>query len=342
MARRNPVKLLGWYGLTLMLLSGCPPYQDPSVPGEVLRDLEPERQNPYYVYVPSNYDAQYKWPLIVLCHGTRPWDTAQRQMADWVRLAEEKGFVVAAPELAGTSAIPEPAAEEQIVRQRADERTILSTVQAIRGAYSISPDRIFLTGWSAGNFAVLYTGLRNPETFRALAVMQGNFVSAYLTDLSGKTDPHQPVAVVYSPTDPLLGKGPEMCLEWLDGQNADVVEVEVSGGHRNHPRLTQEFFERVIRQMPWLILRSYPAPEANPLAVQFKTTSSFEPTSFSWSFGDGEESPVAEPVHQFAAPGTYRVTLSVTITMKKRLDREMTLTVPLMAELPPRRTTWDE
>ncbi|MFA5407898.1 MAG: PKD domain-containing protein, partial [Bacilli bacterium] len=49
-----------------------------------------------------------------------------------------------------------------------------------------------------------------------------------------------------------------------------------------------------------------------PLAVWFSDTSLNAPTSWLWSFGDGETSAQQSPVHTYAAPGTYAVTLAAT------------------------------
>lgn len=47
-----------------------------------------------------------------------------------------------------------------------------------------------------------------------------------------------------------------------------------------------------------------------PLAVQFIDASTGEPTSWSWDFGDGNTSTEQNPVHTYAAEGTYTVTLN--------------------------------
>ncbi len=49
--------------------------------------------------------------------------------------------------------------------------------------------------------------------------------------------------------------------------------------------------------------------EADELSVQFTDTSTNQPTSWSWTFGDGDTSSARNPVKVFDAPGTYIVTL---------------------------------
>ena len=54
-----------------------------------------------------------------------------------------------------------------------------------------------------------------------------------------------------------------------------------------------------------------PTTGSAPLAVSFSDSSTGGPTSWSWDFGDGGSSTAQNPVHTYAAPGTYTVTLTV-------------------------------
>ncbi|WP_095643322.1 PKD domain-containing protein [Methanosarcina spelaei] len=61
-----------------------------------------------------------------------------------------------------------------------------------------------------------------------------------------------------------------------------------------------------------------------PLTVKFTDTSTNSPTSWKWSFGDGQTSTVQNPEHTFSGEGTYRVTLTATngdgSSAKKSMD----------------------
>jgi Flp pilus assembly protein TadG len=48
----------------------------------------------------------------------------------------------------------------------------------------------------------------------------------------------------------------------------------------------------------------------SPLAVRFTDTSFGDPTQWQWDFGDGATSIEQHPVHEYAAPGTYTVSLT--------------------------------
>jgi 40-residue YVTN family beta-propeller repeat len=49
-----------------------------------------------------------------------------------------------------------------------------------------------------------------------------------------------------------------------------------------------------------------------PLTVAFKDKSKGIPTSWKWTFGDGAESSVQNPIYQYSQEGKYKVTLTVT------------------------------
>ena len=314
---------------SLALLCGCPQYADPTVPQPIRRLTEPASEHDYYLYTPSRYQPEKPSPLVMLAHGTRPWDSPLRQIRDWVKLAEEKNFIVAAPYLQATRGDFPPGANKQIRLQGEDEATILAVVRHVSGAHNIARDRIFLCGWSAGCFAVLHTGLKHPEVFRALAILQGNFDPAYFTDVAGQVSPHQSVYVLYSSVDVLTGAQGRECARWLYDQNAYVFDGEVLGPHRSHPQAAYEFFERVVGQEPWLNVRAFATDPKQPLAVRFKIRASFEPAAYEWSFGDGESSPAASPAHTYATAGEYTVTLVATTPKGRRMRRSLQVRLPL-------------
>lgn len=51
---------------------------------------------------------------------------------------------------------------------------------------------------------------------------------------------------------------------------------------------------------------------SSPLTIQFIDTSSSSPSSWAWSFGDGNTSAVQNPLHTYVSAGTYTVTLTST------------------------------
>jgi PKD repeat protein len=54
-----------------------------------------------------------------------------------------------------------------------------------------------------------------------------------------------------------------------------------------------------------------PTTGAATLSVTFTDASTEDPTSWLWDFGDGGSSTTQSPSHDYTAPGTYTVTLTV-------------------------------
>jgi poly(3-hydroxybutyrate) depolymerase len=216
--------------LLLPACCGCPVTQPMNFPAPITEQRTLQSDRPYYLYVPSTYDRARQWPLVVTCHGTEPFDDAHKQVQEWADLAENEGFIVAAPHLVGTRAPVLCKPDAQIDLQRQDEQAILEVVDRTKAAYAVAEDRVFLTGWSAGGYAVLFTGLRNPGVFRALAIREGNFDAKYLYPVMDSLDRHQPVLVFFGANDLLKGQA-EACIRWLGAQQMNVHRREIASGH---------------------------------------------------------------------------------------------------------------
>ena len=68
-------------------------------------------------------------------------------------------------------------------------------------------------------------------------------------------------------------------------------------------------------QPPVASFSGSPTSGITPLTVNFTDTSSGQPTSWAWTFGDGGTSTAQNPSHVYTAAGTYSVTLTATNTV---------------------------
>ncbi len=307
-----------------LLACGCPVTAPLPTAAEIKeKSLGGEPGGKYYLYVPSTYDKRVAYPLVIACHGTNPWDDAWAQIREWAQFAETKEIIVAAPILRGTRGDFTPPVPEQIERQRADERVILDLVSSLKGSYNIAEEKVYLTGWSAGAYAVLYTGLRNPDVFRALAVRQGNFKAEYVEVEPDRLDRWQPIFVYYGNTDPLRPDS-IACITWLREQKMFVEQREVPGSHRRlEVGLAWDFFKRVARERPWIRLR-YAKPNMESRGtVKFWCEAKPPMTRILWEFGDGERSNEATPTHTYMGTGKYEVTAKVTLKGGKAFARKI-------------------
>lgn len=294
----------------LPVVIGCRPFIDPNVPEPIRPFVEPSRGGEYLLYRPSSYDGGRSWPLIVVCHGGLG-DSANKQIRDWTQLAEEKGFIILAPELESTGGLILPAAEKQIEKQRADEQRILRAIRHVQAGHNVSEDRTFIHGFAGGSYAAMYAGLGNPTVFRAVSLTRPSFKAGFMGEVADRIDVHQPVFVDYDLGDTIFGNHAQRCLEWLRSKQANVTEDATGMLKRTDARKAVTFFERVLRDQPWLHIRAFATPGGERLDVQFKLRVSFSPVRYQWSFGDSEESSAAEPLHRYQGEGTYRVTITV-------------------------------
>jgi len=320
-----------WLGVVGALcgLTGCQVPINPKLPAPTRLVTEPFTEGKYYLYVPSDYNPEQRWPLVVTCHGTVPWDIAKFQVDEWSPLAEDKGFLVLAPKLKGTHGDFLPPPEKQIERQRADERLILAAVTHVKAGYNIATDQVFITGWSAGGYAVLFTGLRHPDVFRALALRQANFDRRYVKPCVPLLDPHQPIYVLYGSLDVLATDEAKEALEWMREHRLAAWEHEIYGSHRRHPKLAYDFFTKCVREYPWLRIEAYEREGDLPLAARFRVVGSPVPTAFAWDFGDDSSvSREATPYHEYTEPGTYRVKLAARIGKRSPVKRTIEIEVP--------------
>ncbi|MBI5763025.1 MAG: prolyl oligopeptidase family serine peptidase [Planctomycetes bacterium] len=311
-----------WTVLGLLALCGCPSMESLPTQAPILEAVEGRTQKPYLLYVPSRYTPARTWPLLVLCHGTWPYDTAQLQMREWALFAENQGIVVAAPTLSGAKGDMTPEPAKQIALQQQDEQTILAMVAEVKGRYKIAEEQVFMTGWSAGSYAILHTGLRNPDVFRAIAIRQGSFDKRYMDVPTDRLDRWQPVKVIYGSTDFLRDQTKE-CIKWLRDEKMFVEEQELPGQHRRiEPKFVWRFFATVTKERPWIRIRARSATGENPLAVQFELRAIPEATKQKWFFGDGGESRDESPLHEYKQPGRYEVVVNVALKGGKKFTRK--------------------
>lgn len=318
----------GWMLIALAPCFGCPVTAELPTAAPVREEVVRDTRAKYYLYVPSPYQPNRTWPLVILCHGTNPYDTAWYEIKEWAAFAERNGIIVAAPELDGVRGDIPPSAERQLVLQRADERTILGCVSAIRAAYQIADERIFMTGWSAGGYAVLHTGLRHPDVFRALAVRQGNFDADFMADVPGRLDPWQPVYIYYGTLD-FVKEQTRAAIEWLRDKGMYVQDEGVPGSHRRLPAsMAWDFFRDVIKNRPWIRLQAVAPDYRRPRLIRYTVRATPAASDAVWDLGDGKEARGVSVLHEYAKDALLRVTARVKLANGKWYQRPLDLRVP--------------
>ena len=126
----------------------------------------------YWLYVPKGYikDTEQDWPLIVYLHGTLPGSDLGVLKRDILlqKLGNENDFpfVVVAPRAEGEY---EFWSEEKMID------SLDSLLEEIQSGLAVDPQRIYVTGPSAGGNGTWVLGLAYPERFAALAPVMGYY-----------------------------------------------------------------------------------------------------------------------------------------------------------------------
>lgn len=302
-------------------LTGCPVTTPLPSSAPIQEMTLPREHSNYYLYVPSNYRKEHAYPLVIACHGTNPWDTAYAQISEWAQFAEQSGIIVAAPLLVGTRGDFRPLPADQFAKQREDERRILELVQTLKAGRNIAAHQVYMTGWSAGSFAMLYTGLRHPEIFRALAIRQGTFDERYMDAAFDRYDRWQPIYIYFGQADFLRDESVKM-IRWLRDRNLYVEELEMPGSHRRiDVRQAWDFFRKIDRERPWIRLRSSRPTPTDRRVVRFEVDARPAAVRYKWDFGDGAQSTEATPTHTYEKPGRYEVKCDVRLKVGKTYRR---------------------
>ncbi len=132
-----------------------------------------DTDQPYGLYVPKDYDATRKYPLVISLHGAgsnhrlnlrrvfgrgnRPGETDSEASRYFPPLGEVN-YIVATPLARGTMGY-----------QGLAERDVYDVLEDVRRRFNIDEDRVYLTGLSMGGGGALWLGLTRPDLWAAIA-----------------------------------------------------------------------------------------------------------------------------------------------------------------------------
>lgn len=311
-------------GAAWLALCGCTLLK-PQPAGDVLERVEPDLGGEYSLYKPTNYSEPRRWPLLVLCHSS-PWQSPKSVIADWAALAEEKGLLLLAPKLRSTGAWPAKM-PKQLAIQEDDEEATLKALQHVRAGYLVARDKVFIAGHKSGCRAAMFIGLRNPDDFRLVALLQPHFDPLHMAATLDFLDPYQRIMVLVGMGD-LAEDQADACLQWLRQQRMTVVEDHTAARTEKHPERVYRFVRNSVAKHPWIRVKAFGTE--SPMRIRFRALTSFkkEVYRYEWDFGDGSTGVIARPEHDFAKPGEYTISLRIHPDKKTYHERKIRITVP--------------
>lgn len=163
----NPMKPpRTWLGTSILLIASFAS-GTPLAPGQHAREFlssDDATTQPYRLFVPeaAATPASRPLPLLVVLHGWGVDEHAWFKFTPVARIANQFGYVVAAPYARGNWWYRGPA-----------ERDVLDVVADVRRLLPIDDRRIYLAGHSMGGWGTWWIGLRHPQMFAAIAPMAG-------------------------------------------------------------------------------------------------------------------------------------------------------------------------
>jgi len=226
----------------VVAVAGCPVTQPQDTPVSALLRTESATGRGYWLYVPSDYEGQRDWPLVVTLHGTHGWDSARAQIKEWKFLAEQRGLIVAAPKLRSVQGILPVVEKVWFEDLRRDERVVLAVINEVKSNYNIDPKAVMLTGFSSGGYPLYHVGLRHPEQFSMLVARSCNsdmriFERITLSDAARKL----PIFIYWGRDDPGIAGQSWQAFRWLREHRCFQTERrKIRGGHQRRPEIAYE------------------------------------------------------------------------------------------------------
>lgn len=132
-----------------------------------------DTDQPYGLYIPENYKAEKKYPLVIMLHGSG----SNHRLA--LRRVFGKSNMNGETDVEATRYYPEWPGVEYIVAtpygrgtngyQGISEKDVLDVLANVKKRFNIDEDRTYLTGLSMGGGGTLWIGLTRPDLWAALA-----------------------------------------------------------------------------------------------------------------------------------------------------------------------------
>ena len=157
----------------------------------------------YYYYIPSTYQEGEKLPLMFSLHGSGSNATINLLETNWIKYAEEEGFIVVFPESVyihkdgtlsseGKSYLETKQSDYNYMRWNAastdpvagygvnDVKYISNLIDDFVDAGYADPARVYSSGMSHGGFLSLRLAIEIPEKIAGVGVVSGALIAEYM------------------------------------------------------------------------------------------------------------------------------------------------------------------
>jgi poly(3-hydroxybutyrate) depolymerase len=176
----------------------------------------------FALYVPKSWNQAQPAPLVVFLHGAG--GTPMDYEAYLFPAAEAVGAVVAAPK----------SSSDLGWGLGADDQTVAATVAAVKGMLAVDPQRVSISGHSAGGAYAYLIAYGEVDGYNAVFTLSAPFYP-----VSAVADPayRAPIHMYYGTTDPnyILGDYADLVQQWAALGVQSESDIEAGYGHSDWP-----------------------------------------------------------------------------------------------------------
>lgn len=226
---------------------------------------ETNTEEPYRLYVPTNWDGQSKLPLVMFLHGAGADENTyvDQNNKQLLELSQQHGYIFVAPlgrdgaygnflRLSAPFGKPEEAAKLMAQVTAQSERTnalseqdVINVLELVLSEYPVDRTSMFLTGHSMGSGGTWYIGAKYASYWRGIAPMSGPFVQEMGYPWESLRELF--FFVTEGTQTPSL-EGSHAVRDWLETKGFKAEYKEVNADHGGMVRLVLpdvfDFFER--------------------------------------------------------------------------------------------------
>jgi predicted peptidase len=216
------VLAVGGVAIVLRKPEPPPPYQE-----RVYASTEGVRM-PYRLYVPPNYDAKQKYPLVIWLHGSDAIGTDNLKQITGHNDAGTRVWTVHWKDFPTLVVAPQSYERYWSLQPSplpAEEPLVMNILAALEREFNIDPDRIYLAGQSMGGFGVWEFLEQRPDFYAAAIVLCGPVGPGMISD--AHTIAYIPVWVFQGAKDDVVS---------VAGVRSMLESLRMAGGH---PRYTE-------------------------------------------------------------------------------------------------------